>query len=221
MTSPEAAPGRSRRPIDPATAVAIGFVVAGWALYLFLGPLSVLLTWYGDCLDDPCTVPGALDEATYIFDVLWWVAFPVLLYLAYRGRTWAWAALLAIAVVVDLQIVAGALGASGFDAFWFTLPAAAVLTFGAGLGLAMSLPRFRDRAGAATAGQLASIGCLAIVVSVIALQGVLLGASGPIVGILVLMVIALVVIVVAAYTNRNRRGPARPEPDRTIRRRRR
>jgi hypothetical protein len=216
---PAGDPGRRR--IDPATAIAIGFVVAGWALYLFLGPLSVFLTWYGDCLDEPCQVPGAIDEATYVFDVLWWLAFPILVYFAYRGLSWAWAALLAIAIVVDLQVVAGALGASGFDAFWFTLPAAAVLTFGAGLGLAMSLPRFRDRAGAATAGQLASIGCLAVVVSVVALQGVLIGAGGPIVGILVLMAIALVVIVVAAYSNRNRHRPSRPAPDATIRRRRR
>jgi hypothetical protein len=216
------APGAAtRRPTDAATVIAIGFVIAGWALYLFLGPLSVFFTWYGDCVDTPCAVPGALDEATYVFDVLWWLVFPVLAFLAYRGLRWAWAALLAIAMVVDLQIAAGALGASGFDAFWFTLPAAAVLTFGAGLGLAMSLPRFRDRAGAASAGQLASIGCLAIVVSVVALQGVILGATGPIVAILLLMAIALIVIVVAAYSNRNRRGPGRPEPDRTIRRRRR
>ena len=221
MTGEETPGGGVRRPTDAATVIAVGFVIAGWVLYLFLGPLSVFFTWYGDCVDTPCAVPGPLDEATYVFDVLWWLAFPVLAFLAYRGLRWAWAALLAIAIVVDLQIVAGALGASGFDAFWFTLPAAAVLTFGAALGLAMSLPRFRDRAGAATAGQLASIGCLAIVVSVVALQGVLLGAGPPVIAILVLMAIALIVIVVAAYANRNRRRPSAPAPDKTIRRRRR
>lgn len=218
---PDAGGERQRRPVDAATVIAIGFVIAGWALYLFLGPLSVFLTWYGDCLDDPCQVPGAIDEAAYVFDVLWWLAFPAFVYLAYRGLRWSWAALLLIAVGVDLQIVAGALGATGFDAFWFTLPAAAVLTFGAALGLAMTLPRFRDRAGAATAGQIASIGCLAIVASLVALQGVLIGVSGPIALVLVVMSVALIVIVIAAFTNRNKTGPVRPEVDRTIRRRKR
>jgi hypothetical protein len=209
-----------RRPTDPATAIAIGFVVAGWALYLVLGPLAVFITWYGDCLSDPCPVPGTIDQLGYTFDVLWWIAFPALVWFAYRGARWAWVALLAIAIVLDLQIVAGILGANGFDAFWFTVPAAAVLTFGAGLGLAMSLPRIRDRAGAATAGQLASIGCLAVVVSLIALQGILMGAGGPVVGILVLMAIALFVIAVAAFANRDRRRPG-SSIDPPVRRRRR
>jgi hypothetical protein len=204
---------------DPATVVAMGFVVAGWALYLLLGPLAVFLTWYGDCLAEPCQVPGALDEAAYVFDVLWWIAFPALAYLGYRGLRWAWVALLAVAVVLDLQIVAGAIGAPGFDAFAFTLPAAAVMTFGAGLGLAMSVPRIRDRAGAATTGQLASIGCLAVVVSIVALQGFLVGVAGPVLGIPVLMAIALFVIGVAAYANRDRRGPAAARPPRRPRRR--
>ena len=221
MSGRDAPAEEGRRPLDPATAIAVGFVVAGWALYLVLGPLAVFITWYGDCLSDPCPVPGAIDELAYVFDVLWWIAFPALVWFAYRGARWAWVALLAIAIVLDVQIVAGILGANGFDAFWFTVPAAAVLTFGAGLGLAMSLPRFRDRAGAATAGQLASIGCLAIVVAVIALQGILIGATGPIIGILVLMAIALFVIAVAAYANRDRRGPGSSVDPRPVRRRRR
>ena len=181
MSGPDQAAARARRPLDPATTVAIAFVITGWAIYLLLGPLSLF----------------------YVFDVLWWIAFPALIYLAYRGLRWAWAALLAIAVVLDLQIVAAVVGARGFSAFWFTLPAAAVLTFGAGLG--------RDRAGAATAGQLASIGCLAVVVAVVALEGLLIGVSGPILGVLILMAIAMFVIVVAAYANRDvRRSGPRP-----------
>ena len=148
MSGPDQAAVRERRPLDPATTVAIAFVITGWAIYLLLGPLSLFLTWYGDCLADPCPSPSRIDEAVYVFDVLWWIAFPALIYFAYRGLRWAWAVLLAIAIVLDLQIVAAVVGARGFSAFWFTLPAAAVLTFGAGLGLAMTLPRIRDRAGA-------------------------------------------------------------------------
>jgi hypothetical protein len=214
VSGPDGAGAGGRRPIEPTTAVAIGFVIAGWALYLLLGPLSVFFTWYGDCVDEPCQVPSVLDQAGYAFDVLWWIAFPILVWFAYRGLRPAWAALLAIAIVLDVQVLAGALGASGFDAFWFTLPAVAILTFGAGLGLAMTLPRFRDRASAATTGQLAAIGCLAIVVSLVALQGVLVGVGGPVVAILVLMAIALFVIGVAAYTNRDGRRPGSPRPAR-------
>ena len=47
---------------NAATVVAIGFVVAGWALYVFLGPVAVFLTWYGDCFDEPCPVPGTIDQ---------------------------------------------------------------------------------------------------------------------------------------------------------------
>ena len=211
VSGSDQAAARARRPLDPATTVAIAFVITGWAIYLLLGPLSLFLTWYGDCLADPCPSPSRIDEAMYVFDVLWWIAFPALIYFAYRGLRWAWAALLAIAIVLDLQIVAAVVGARGFSAFWFTLPAAAVLTFGAGLGLAMTLPRVRDRAGAATAGQLASIGCLAVVVAVVALQGLLIGVSGPILGVLILMAIAMFVIVVAAFANRDvRRSGPRP-----------
>jgi len=209
VSGPDTGTDEGRRPTDPATAIAIGFVVAGWALYLVLGPLAVFITWYGDCVTDPCPGPGAIDELGYVFDVLWWIAFPALVWFAYRGARWAWIALLAIAIVLDLQIVAAVVGARGFSAFWITLPAAAVLTFGAGLGLAMTLPRIRDRAGAATAGQLASIGCLAVVVAVVALQGLLIGVGGPILGVLILMAIAMFVIVVAAFANRDARrsGP--------------
>ena len=211
MSGPHQAATRVRRPLDPATTVAVAFVITGWAIYLLLGPLALFLTWYGDCLADPCPSPSGIDEAVYVFDVLWWIAFPALIYFAYRGLRWAWAALLAIAIVLDLQIVAAVVGARGFSAFWFTLPAAAVVTFGAGLGLAMTLPRIRDRAGAATVGQLASIGCLAVVVAVIALQGLLIGVAGPILGVLILMAVAMFVIVVAAFANRDvRRSGPRP-----------
>jgi hypothetical protein len=208
---------------NAATIVAIGFVVAGWALYVFLGPVAVFLTWYGDCFDEPCPVPGTIDQLAYAFDVLWVLAFPALAYFAYRGRTWAWAALLAIAVVLDLQLVAAVAGARGFEGFGFTLPAAGLLTFGAAFGLVMSLPRFRDRPETATVGELAGIGCLGVIVAIIALQGFLAGIGGPLVVIGAIMAIALFVIAVAAYANRDRRpGGARPvaRGQDTIRRRR-
>ena len=111
-----------------------------------------------------------------------------------------------IAIILDLQLLAAVVGARGFQAFALTLPPAAVLTFGAGLGLALLSPRFRDRPGAATAGELAAIGCLAIVAAVIALQGLLVGVGGPLVGIAVLMAVALCVIAIAAFANRDAAG---------------
>ena len=199
----------TERPADTASGIAIGFAIAGWMLYLFLGPLAVFLTWWGDCDIDPCQVPGPVDQAAYAFDLLWWLTFPALAYLAYRGRRWAWLALLGIAIVLDLQFLAAVGGARGFSAFAVTLPAAALLTFGAAFGLAMQLPRFRDRPDAAVAGELAGIGCLALVVAAIALQGFLVGVGGPLVGIAVVMAIALFAIAIAAYANRGR-GRARP-----------
>jgi hypothetical protein len=190
-------------PADTASAIAIGFAIAGWVLYALLAPLAVFLTWWGDCDIEPCTVPGSLEQAAYGFDVLWWLVFPFLAWFAYHGRRWAWIALLAIAIVVLVQLAAAIGGMRGFSAFALTLPAAAFLTFGAAFGLAMRLPRFRDRPGAAVAGELAGIGCLAVVVAVIALQGLLVGAGGPLVGIAVVMAIVLFVIAVAAYANRD------------------
>ncbi|HET9345688.1 MAG TPA: hypothetical protein VFO05_08300 [Candidatus Limnocylindrales bacterium] len=192
-----------------ATGIAFGFAISAWVLYALLGPVAVFLTWWGDCLEEPCPVPTALDQAIYAFDVLWWLAFPVIAYVAYRGRQWGWIALLVIAVVLDLQVLGALLGARGFSAFALTLPAAAVLTFGALLGLAMVTPRFRDRPGAAAAGELGAIGCLAVVVAAVALQGFLVGVGGPLVGIAAIMAIALFVIGLAAYANRHgRRDPA-------------
>ena len=202
-----------------ATGIALGFAISAWVLYAFLGPVAVFLTWWGECLAEPCPVPTALDQAIYAFDVLWWLAFPFLAFFAYRGRRWGWIALVAIAVVLDLQVLAALIGARGFEAFALTLPAVAVLTFGSALGLAMLTPRFRDRPGAAATGELGAIGCLAAVVGVIALQGFLVGVGGPIVGIAAIMAIALFVIGLAAYTNRHRR-PTGPGPRQTRRGRR-
>jgi hypothetical protein len=202
------APDRSApdtAPPDAATGIAIGFAIAGWVLYALLAPFAVFLTWWGDCELDPCSLPGRLDQLAYAFDVVWWLLFPFLAFLAYRGRRGAWTAMLASALVLDLQLLAGLLGATGFAAFGLTLPAVALVTFGAGLGLAMLVPRVRDRPGAATAGELAGIGCLGLVVAAIALQGLLVGVGGPFVGIAIVMAIALFVIGIAAFANRNRR----------------
>jgi hypothetical protein len=195
--------GQAEQPADTATGIAIGFAIAGWVLYALLAPLAVFLTWWGDCDIDPCTVPGTVDQAAYAFDLLWWLTFPVLAYVAYRGRRWAWIGLLVIAIVLDLQFLAAAGGARGFSAFAVTLPPAALLTFGAAFGLAMQLPRFRDRPNAAVTGELAGIGCLALVVAAIALQGFVVGVGGPLIGIAVVMSIALFVIATAAYANRD------------------
>jgi hypothetical protein len=194
---------------DAASGIAIGFALAGWVLYALLGPVAVFLTWWGDCDVDPCAVPGAIDQAAYTFDVLWWLAFPILAYFAYGGRRWAWAALLAIAVVLDLQLLAAIAGGRGFSGFAVTLPSAALMTFGAGLGLAMLVPRFRDRPGSSAAGQVAAIGCLAVVAAVVAVQGFLLNLGGPIVWIAAVVAVALVVIAIAAFVNRDAGAAAR------------
>jgi hypothetical protein len=192
-----------------ATGIALGFVIAGWVLYALLAPIAVFLTWWEDCADVICDVPTPIDQALYLFDFGWWLAFPFLAYFAYRGRRGAWIALIVVAVVLDAQLLAGLLGARGFSGFGITLLPAALLTFGAGLGLAMVLPRFRDRPGAASAGEVAAIGCLGLVVAVVALQGFLVGIGGPLIGIGIVMAVALFVIATAAFANRDRR---RSEP---------
>ena len=207
-TAPLAAADPDRDEPGAATGIALGFAIAAWVLYAFLAPLAVFLTWFGDCLEEPCPVPGPIDQAAYAFDVLWWLAFPLLAFFAYRGRGWAWGALVTVAVVLDLQLVAALAGAQGFSAFGLTLPPAALLTFGAGLGLAMITPRFRDRPGSAAAGELGAIGCLGLIVAAVALQGFLVGIGGPLVGIAAIMAVALFVIGLAAYLNRHRRRPA-------------
>jgi hypothetical protein len=212
------APGGAASERGAATAIALGFAISAWVLYAFLGPVAVFLTWWGDCLEEPCPLPTALDQAIYAFDVLWWLAFPFLAFFAYRGRRWGWIALLVVAVVLDLQVIAALVGARGFSAFALTLPAAAVLTFGALLGLAMLTPRFRDRPGAAAAGELGAIGCLAVVAAIVALQGLLVGVGGPVVGIAAIMAIALFVIGLAAYANRHRRPGSAPRQTRRGRR---
>ena len=199
-------PGDSDGPQGAATGIALGFVIGGWALYALLAPIAVFLTWWDDCADVSCQVPTAVEQAAYALDFLWWLAFPVIAWFAYRGRQWAWAGLLVIAVILDLQVVAAIAGARGFSGFGITLLPAALLTFGAALGLAMVIPRFRDRPGAASAGEVAAIGCLGVVVAAIALQGFLVGIGGPLVGIGAVMAIALFVITVAAFANRDRRA---------------
>jgi hypothetical protein len=223
VTSPIDAGKQPERPADAATSVAIGFAVAGWALYLFLGSASVFFTWYDDCIDEPCDIPTTIDQLAYAFDVLWWVSFPALAFFAYRGRTWAWASLLGIAIVLDLQLLAALAGVRGFSGFAISMPAAALLTFGAGFGLVLSLPQYRDRPDTATLGQLAGIGCLGAIVAIIAIEGFLVGVGGPLVGIAAIMAIALFAIALAAYANRDRRPGATSRADRgndTIRRRR-
>lgn len=204
-----------------ATGIALGFVIAGWFLYALLAPVAVFLTWWDDCADVTCQVPTVIDQVAYTFDLLWWLAFPFLAYFAYRGRRYAWMTLLAIAIVLDVQVLAAFAGSRGFSGFGITLLVAALLTFGAGLGLAMVTPRFRDRPGASSTGEVAAIGCLGLVVAAVALQGFAVGIGGPLIGIAIVMAVALFVIAVAAYANRDRRARrVAPPPGRTRQNRR-
>ena len=195
-----------------ATSIALGFVIGGWALYALLAPVAVFLTWWDDCSDVNCQVPTAIDQAAYAFDLIWWLAFPVIAYFAYRGRRGAWTSLLAIAIILDLQVAAAIVGSRGFSGFGITLLAAALLTFGAALGLAMVIPRFRDRPGASSVGEVAAIGCLGLVVALVALQGVLVGIGGPLIGIGLVMAVALFVIALVAYANRDKRNRTSASP---------
>jgi hypothetical protein len=187
-----------------ATGIAIGFVIGGWVLYAMLAPVAVFLTWWGDCIEVDCAIPGVLDQAAYAFDLAFWLVLPVLAYFAYQGRRTAWMALLACSIVLDLQFAAAVVGSRGFSGFALTLPPAAMLTFGSALGLAMATPRFRDRPGASSAGEVAAIGCLGLIVAVVALQGFLVGIGGPLIGVGIVMAVALFVIAIAAYAQRGR-----------------
>lgn len=198
----------SDRPGSSGTA--IGLAVAGWLLFAMTGPIALVLTWFGDCAIDDCPVATNLDRSIYVLDVVAWVAFPALAYLAYRGWRPASAAIVAIGGLIAAQALASMVGADGFGGFSIVLPAGALIGGGGLLGL--GLLEGRSGPGGASVGrnELAGLGCLSLVVAVLALQGIFAGIGGPIGAMAVLVAVILVFITIVAFVNRGRR-PTGPE----------
>ena len=192
---------------------ALGFAVAGWVLFAITGPIALVITWFADCAIDACPVATDLDRAVYSFDVIAWLAFPVLAFLAYRGRRWASGGILAIGVAITAQAVASMAGSGAFGGFGIVLPSGALIGGGGFLALGGLSRAGRGRLPV-VGSELAGLGCLSVVVAVLALQGVLAGVGGPIAGATLFVAAILVLITILAFVNRDRPRPARPRPAR-------
>jgi len=193
--------------------LAIGASAGGWFLFTIVGPLAVFLTWFGDCIREPCPVASDIDRAIYTADLIAWIAFPALAFAAYRGWRPASFAILAVGVAILAQGIASILGARGFQAFFFVLPAGGLIALGGTLGLDLQALRGasgRSRAARARvpAGvvEVASLGCLSTIVVVLALQAFAGGIGGLAQGLVLAVAVILLFITVAAIVNRRRAG---------------
>jgi hypothetical protein len=204
VNDPSASPGER----SGFAGAALGFAVTGWLLFALTGPLALAITWFGDCAIDECPVATDIDRAIYLLDVVAWLAFPVLAFLAYRGRRPASVAIVAIGAFIAAQSVAGMFGAAGFGGFSIVLPAGALIGGGGLLGLGLASGEPGDRA-ALGRSELAGLGCLSLVVTLLALQGLFAGIGGPIGAMAVLVAVVLVFITILAFVNRGRRQERR------------
>jgi hypothetical protein len=132
----------SRSAVEPdeaddhgARGLAIGAVASGWLLFLLVGPLAVFLTWFGDCLRDPCPVASDVDRAIYTADLFIWLTLPALAFLAYRDWRPASGAIAAIGLLIVAQGLASILGARGFQAFFLVFPAGGLIAIGGAVGV--------------------------------------------------------------------------------------
>jgi hypothetical protein len=189
--------------------------VAGWLLFLFTGPIALVITWFGDCAIDDCPVATDLDRAIYVIDIVAWLAFPVLAYLAYRGWRRASWAIVAIGGFIAAQAVASMAGAVGFGGFSIVLPSGALIGGGGLIGLGLAEGRAGSGATSVGRNELAGLGCLSLVVTVLALQGIFAGIGGPLGAMAVLVAGILLFITVLAFVNRGRH---RTEPEHRRRR---
>ncbi len=168
-------------------------------------PIAIFLTWWGDCVQETCPAASAFDRAAYVFDFAAWLALPALAFGAYRGWRPAAIGLLAVGLVIAAQVVAGIVGARGFQAFAIVLPAAALIAAAGVVGLRPELGSGHDRSTAQTG--LIGLVVVSLVVVAVAFQGVLVGGIGVGQGLLVLIATSLAVITVLAFLNRDRRPP--------------
>ena len=123
-------------PVDHgARGLAVGAMASGWLLFLLVGPLAVFLTWFGDCLREPCPVASDVDRAIYTADLLAWLALPALAFVAYRGWRPASGAIAVIGLAIVAQGLASILGARGFQAFFLVFPAGGLIAIGGAAGI--------------------------------------------------------------------------------------
>jgi hypothetical protein len=217
-------PGRATLPTergddgDDVRGLAIGASAGGWFLLTIVGPLAVFLTWFGDCVREPCPVASDLDRAIYTADLVAWVAFPVLAFAAYRGWRPASYAIVAVGIAILAQGIASILGARGFQAFFFVLPAGGLIALGGTLGL--DLPALRGASRGPAVGsrvpagvvEIASLGFLSTIVVALALQGFAGGIGGVVQGLVLAVAVILLFIAIAAMVNRRRANAAPDRP---------
>jgi hypothetical protein len=133
--------------VDDARGLAVGAIASGWFLFAIVGSLAVFLTWFGDCLREPCPVASDVDRAIYTADLLAWLALPALAFLAYRRWRPASVIVAAIGLAIVAQGVASIVGARGFQAFFLVFPAGGLIAIGGGVGILG--PKIRASARAA------------------------------------------------------------------------
>ena len=209
--------------VPPRTAESTGAGVAaaalaagGWLLLLVSVPVAIFLTWWGDCFEDVCPSASNIDRAAYLFDFVAWFILPALTFGAYRGWRPAAIGLLVIGLGLTAQVIAGILGARGFQAFAIVLPAAALVVAAGVIGFRPTLGSGADDEATRTRTGLIGLVVISVVIVAIAFQGVLGGGAAGIgagQGLLVLVAISLAFITVLAFLNRGRRPPP-PDPRR-------
>jgi hypothetical protein len=186
----------------------IALVAFAWLGIAVLGPIGLLLTWYGDCFAVACPAPTEMDRLVYGIDVVAGIAIGVVGALAVVGRHRPTFILLAaLGVAFAAQGVSGIVGARGFYAFPIILPAAFLLIGGALVGLQALRPVPPPWAeGSMT--KAVGIGCSVYVGSYLAFIGGLGLATGTPVGML-FFALVLAGFAVLGLLIRVRRGRAR------------
>jgi hypothetical protein len=126
---------------------AIGLATAGWLLFAIAGPVALFLTWWGDCLSESCPIPSDFERTVYLFDLVSWLAFPAIAFVAYRGMRLGSVALVLIGLAIIAQAVAALSGARAFHAFAVVLPSGALVGLGGLLGLQLRTTSAATRIG--------------------------------------------------------------------------
>jgi hypothetical protein len=191
---------------------AAALTIGGWLLLMISVPIAIFLTWWGDCATDTCPSASAVDRIAYLCDFAAWLVLPALAFLTYRGWRPAAIGLLVIGLGLTAQVIAGILGARGFQAFALVLPAGALTAAAGVVGLRLTFGRGTDDRSTARTGLIGLV-VVSLVVVAVAFQGVLAGGVGVGQGLLALIAVSLSVITVLAFINRGRRPPP-PDPRR-------